>query len=483
MKKFLKRGGAVLLIVCLAVCFVVPVPAVTPDNIIKGSACSQNAVRTTEAPVAIVSVDYSTAWGDYIRADSVQNGNDDASRDDLKKIADGLTRRALNAAYVGDSRGWSGNGGGFFVRNNFSDEYSAHFNGIQADASLGEFFVLKIVSPGKGTYTLSVDHAVNDGSAQEVEFFFIPGSKVANDTVSVEFAALIADDTYSAGTANMRHAAYKLSNVVIDTQDEYYYVVVRVNEASEPGAASGNVYLSGFSLIGVTEYTSLSSAIAAATSKFHTVKLTYDHTGNIFVDGCNLDLNGYTVSGNVTVFGGDVMDSTDGNGGIAGILDCGGDNGSYIPLYDAKNQVFRLYYCDKVVTFCSDGEFQNNPYVANADGQKVLAVWFDLVFSNNEAYGLIAGGKTGLQLSATININGVEMDESAYLHDMITDYWAIADHGKADISMYLVFTNFSAASVNGKDGKITVTFHCSVSDTGMESQIDYRPLTYTVTAE
>lgn len=445
----------------------------------KSFEITYTAVEVSEVPAATVGMHYSTAWGDYLKTQNVQNDGRDISNTRLQQMAEGLENGDLSVTYVGDSAKWGGSSGYFAVRNNHSDTNVYNFNGIQANAGVGGYFVLKIAAPAAGTYSISVEYPVKrDGSTgvtSTAEFFFIPESEVSDPTQQAEFDALIAGDTaenaYYKGKASLRFGTCDFSELEIAEGEDYYYVVVRNQQSGK------RIYLTGFSLTGTEEYMDLASAQAAATSKFNVVKLVHDHDDSITIpaNGYILDLNGYTVDGNINSIGnGSVIDSTDGTGKVTGNVSIMSDNNGYLPLKDGT--VTRFFKFDAVVTFCDrSSAYQENPVVS---GDYVL-MWFDLVHLNSDAYALIASGNSGLSINASLLVNDEEIVNNIGFAETVKG-WAGSDHTAGDYAMVVAIANAAAA---GEGSEITLDLTYSTT-ANTDVKIDYKSLSYTVpTAE
>lgn len=255
--------------------------------------------------------------------------------------------------------------------------------------------------------------------------------------------------------------------------------------SSEEQAAIGPSYyqklqtlLGNECLINDTTYSSLQNALTTAVSGdkvtllvSQTCDITVNNgitldlggktvTGKVTVANGKLDLNGGSVDGDLTVVNGTVADTTDGEGSVSGTVTLQQDNGKYLPLLDGSVTRFFAY----------EAKSLNSGY----DKKNICQVnfWFDLEFTNQDAYRLLASGSTtNLEVWAELYVNDRNIGADV-VFDTKLAAWASEDHsGEDNWALYVGVTNMPASAQ-------TVTVKPYLSANGMV--VSMGELTHTV---
>ena len=217
---------------------------------------------------------------------------------------------------------------------------------------------------------------------------------------------------------------------------------------------------------GQITYSTMEEAAALA-GENATITLLTHCSGNITVQkGITLDLNGKTLTGDVSVVSGAVVDNTNGAGGIKGALNLP-QNNPQLPLLDVDT--YRLF--DYTV------ETKSAAIPSGIRGQ--VNFWFDLSFTNARAYSILASsGATNLDISAELYVNDKKLDQ-VISFDGKLQQWAAEDHtGTDDWALYVAVTGiplhvksievvpvFSASGVSGSFGSLSKNTEVSINAT------------------
>lgn len=294
--------------------------------------------------------------------------------------------------------------------------YSDDIGGILVRAYDEGWIALKIKSPGvAGEYSISVDTYDGTSAYAGSATFYIMAydSSYANDeaTWSAITSAITNDNKLykkesvnftSGGTLDLGSFEFAASTD--------YLVVFYAGEDTTSYMGLQRLTLSRE----VLEMPDLSNA-----TKFDQIKLAYNHTGDLDVGGASVDLNGYTVSGEIK--------STNGNG----IVTNSTNGTAYLPLNDGSD--YKYYTYTTTTTFSG-----TNPY----QEEDAAYFWFDINFDDAAAYDLIKTGNSGLTISAELVLvqAGVEAEVA---FDTTVTKWAAAQNGTDDIAMGVQVTGLS----------------------------------------
>lgn len=181
---------------------------------------------------------------------------------------------------------------------------------------------------------------------------------------------------------------------------------------------------------------SLQQAVDYATSG-SVIKLEKDVTAEITLpDNVTLDLAGYTFTGGI--IGGIITDSTDGGGRIisdnapADATIGAVENAPQMLLKDGND--WRIFTYD-LRTADTDTELSNR-------GDSIL-FWFDLSFTNAEAYDLVATGKSDLTVNATFSWNEGSALEATFGSNLTVADWAAKKKANANYQFYVLVKGLS----------------------------------------
>lgn len=223
---------------------------------------------------------------------------------------------------------------------------------------------------------------------------------------------------------------------------------------------------------GNTTYSSVANALATAAPNT-TITLLVDYignitlsnnitmdlggnsvTGNVTVTNGTLDLNGGSITGDLAVISGTVKDTTDGTGFVSGTVALQQDNGQYLPLLNGTVTRF-FYYKARSLAVAPD---ELNP--------EQLNFWFDLEFTNTNAYDLIASGSaSNLDIWARVCVNGRQIGADV-VFDAKLRGWAAEDHtGEDNWALYV-------GVVNIPDAGVTITIKPYLSANGIRVSFD-----------
>lgn len=154
-------------------------------------------------------------------------------------------------------------------------------------------------------------------------------------------------------------------------------------------------------------YSTLSEALKFTTSG--TITMLQDaNMGSITVPaGVTLDINGHDLVTDVLLSFGDVIDSRDGIGHVYTDEFASAEN-SQVVLWDHENECFRLFACE-----------------TKALGTKLhgdaVTFGFSILFQNQDAYRLLAGGRTGFAVETKLDY-GIGSKNVAFSREILQKY-------------------------------------------------------------
>lgn len=413
--------------------------------------------ESVEVPAAEVAVDYSVDYshlidgkGDLFAFDKYGEMMDAAYGDSINiKPYEHSTHTSGGTYFYSIYESYTNSSSGSSDLYKLTGDHNLMFN-----CQVGGWMAFQIKNPGAGTYTVDYNYNYyNTGMTDGADFYLIPLS-VVEAAGGVEAAMtseyMISQDVgLGSGTQNAAQTRTLSENVTITGTEDYIFVAKATLGKSD--ATTGSAYLSmnSVTLTSNAVYNDYASAAAAATSSFHIVKLVHNHEDNINVNGYTLDLNGYTVNGNVVATSGKVIDSTDGTGKITGNLTTN-DVQRYLPLKSSEG--WKIF---KYLPLINENNTNRSDYSKSTvavSGDYVL-FWFDINFSNAEAYSLIASGTSGLTIGAAIYVDGELVTDDVVFNNTVIS-WATNDvPGNGGYAMGVAISN---AELAGEGATISV---------------------------
>ena len=310
------------------------------------------------------------------------------------------------------------------------------------------YIAFEIDNPGKGTYELSVNHAVSKNGADGIGVYILPGNTATDQIVS-----LLTEDTrkgtytcYSASettqdynTKNIGHNS-KLESTWEVKDDNSYIVVFRLD--SYPNGKA-RIYLSQFVLtpvaaekedeakIGTESYATLQDAIEDAKSGDEIVLQTAVEADKVQVPlGVTVNLNGNTLTAGEIEIAGALVD-TDGNGLLVTntTITCSSDNGGYLPLTDSTAGGYRL--CKPTLETLGK--------VFDKEDNTKAAYWFHAHFENEAAYGY-----TGVEIGVQMTWDGGS--KGAWADETFMGNWATQVKADKDLDIKLTVTGLDSVT-------------------------------------
>lgn len=329
------------------------------------------------------------------------------------------------------------------------------------------YLAVKIASPGAGTYDLSLVTYYAKGVANSTHIpmnvYILEYTEGMEFSTSVPAGATQLSNGYhpTPKSENGNHDPVNMGSYAFEANKDY--VIYFQKDSANVVAASMalNIYLVSMSAepqvtsvpkaqIGDTTYSTITGAAAVATSG-QTVKMLTDYTGDIDLPtGVSLDLNGntWTVSEYTAASANEkIIDSTG-----DGVLKCDklnlyGNNGGFMPLYDAAK-----------------GGYTMNAYTVEMDATPVAVdnaqrFWFNVKFADADALALVANGGTKMTLGADVLCGNANLDaplvgdqDSA---ENFAKAYATAKKANDNIWLYIDVTGLAAQS--GKTLTLTPT--------------------------
>ena len=273
-----------------------------------------------------------------------------------------------------------------------------------------DWAALKIKAPAaSGEYSITMNAYTSTGATRKAQIYIMEYTSALADKAKI--ATAISTDTYLQKTVTSLRASG--SNVAVDLGSHEFeagkeYLIVfyaaATNSSTAPTASdkSAFIYLRELVLTQtVYDMPNLSNA-----TQFDKVTLEYKHTGNLDIGAAQLDLNGKTVSGDIT--------SANGLGTVAG----------YLPLGNGTDYKYFAY--TTTTTFSG-----TNPY---KDGNAAY-FWFDINFDDETAYERIATGESGLAISAELVLVQAGIEATVEFDTTVTDWAAAQAESTEDIAM------------------------------------------------
>ena len=251
-----------------------------------------------------------------------------------------------------------------------------------------QYVAFEIDNPGKGTYELSVNHAVSANGAGGIGVYILPGdtADIANaletDTCVGSYTCYSESEAKKDyNTTNIGHNS-KLESTWEVKDDNSYIVVFRLEDY--PSGRS-RIYLSQLVLtpvaaekedeakIGTESYATLQDAIDNAKSGDEIVLQTAVEADKVQVPlGVTVNLNGKTLTAGEIEIAGALVD-TDGNGLLVTntTITCSSDNGGYLPLSTAGG--YKLFKVNTQALGIVEVNAATNAYWFHADFEKIAA--------------------------------------------------------------------------------------------------------------
>lgn len=341
------------------------------------------------------------------------------------------------------------------------------------------YFVFKLAAPEvSGTYDLSlaVYHARANGDHLKLDVYmaeYSNGMDLTTVPVEANYVGLFQSAAVSS-TVGVQPAV-EIGEFEF-TADKEYVLYVKKNSA---GANSPtNMYLASLNAepqvtsvpkaqIGTTTYGTFAEAAAAATSG-QTVEMLADYTGDIDLPaGVSLDLNGntWTVSEYTAASAAEKIIDTEGTGVLkCDSLNLYGNNGGYMPLYDA-----------------SKGGYTMNAYTVELDAVpetvgNAKRFWFNVAFADADALALLAGGASKMTIGTDVACGEASFD-SAFVGEYedaeaFAAAYATAKQANANIWVYIDVTGLDAQTGN------TLTLTPTLELDGQEFELTNGNFTY-----
>ena len=308
------------------------------------------------------------------------------------------------------------------------------------------YIAFEIDNPGKGTYELSVNHAVSKNGADGIGVYILPG-----DTTDIA-AALTADTckgTYTCYSASETTQDYNTKNIghnsklesTWEVKDDNSYIVAFRLDSYPNGKA--RIYLSQLVLtpvaaekedeakIGTESYATLQDAIEDAKSGDEIVLQTAVEADKVQVPlGVTVNLNGKTLTAGEIEIAGALVD-TDGNGLLVTntTITCSSDNGGYLPLTDSTAGGYRL--CKPTLETLGK--------VFDKEDNTKAAYWFHAHFENEAAYGY-----TGVEIGVQMTWDGGSKNANA--DDTFMSNWATQVKADKDLDIKLTVTGLDSVT-------------------------------------
>ena len=313
-----------------------------------------------------------------------------------------------------------------------------------------QYVAFEIDNPGKGTYELSVNHAVSKNGADGIGVYILPGNTATDQIVS-----LLTEDTrkgtYTCYSATETTQDYNTKNIghnsklesTWEVKDDNSYVVVFRLESYPNGKA--RIYLSQLVLtpvaaekedeakIGTESYATLQDAIDNAKSGDEIVLQTAVEADKVQVPlGVTVNLNGKTLTAGEIEIAGALVD-TDGNGLLVTntTITCSSDNGGYLPLTDSTAGGYRL--CKPTLETLGKVPGDNGS----------AAYWFHAHFEKEAAYGY-----TGVEIGVQMTWDGGS--KGAWAGETFMDNWATQVKADKDLDIKLTVTGLDDTVTNFK---------------------------------
>lgn len=336
-----------------------------------------------------------------------------------------------------------------YSNNNRNIDYAALK--IQAPETSGVYDLQLVTYQARKNTTKGSAHLWLDVYVAE----YTPGMTFTSEPVGTKIGSYQPERSYVDATAN--HAPLSVGSYNFTAGKDYVLYLKTTESQNSPV----HYYLVSLDAIpevqsvpkaevNGTKYGTVTGAAAAATSG-QTVKMLTDYTGDLDLSaGVSLDLNGNTweVSEYTAASANEkIIDSTG-----DGVLKCDklnlyGNNGGFMPLYDAAK-----------------GGYTMNAYTVEMDATPVAVdnaqrFWFNVKFADADALALVANGGTKMTLGADVLCGNANLDaplvgdqDSA---ENFAKAYATAKKANDNIWLYIDVTGLAAQS--GKTLTLTPT--------------------------